>query len=78
MRRWFMQLMEMRWLRLLANKGDDMLLPWKDGSLFDGLAGDHEALLEEFRENEAILSMMVGKACPAAFPPRPSAKRTAG
>ena len=60
MRRWFMQLMEMRWLRLLANKGDDMLLPWKDGSLFDGLAGDHAALMEEFRENEAILSMMVG------------------
>ena len=58
--RWFMRLMDMRWLRLLADKGDDMLLPWKDGSLLAGLEHDHEALMEEFRENQAILSMMVG------------------
>ena len=60
MRRWFRKLMDTQWLQRIADKGDDMLLPWKDGSVLAGRDGDHGKLMEDFRENEGIFSMMVG------------------
>lgn len=56
MRNWFSDLIKLPWLRLLADKGDDTLLKWLDGSVLE----DAEDLKEVFRENEGIFSMLLG------------------
>lgn len=56
MRNWFAELIKMPWLRLMADKGDDVLLTWLDGTVLDGA----DNLLEAFRDNEAIFSMLLG------------------
>ena len=59
MKTWFRHLGEVPWLRLLADKGDDMLRAWRDGTVLKD-AGTHEALMAEFTENEQIFSMFLG------------------
>lgn len=61
MRQWFGRLMELPWLRLIADKGgDEELRRWQDGSLFQDKESDKAEILEEFEENEAIFSMLLG------------------
>ncbi len=56
MRNWFVELIKLPWLRLLADKGDDVLGTWLDGSVLE----DADDLTEAFRENEEIFSMLLG------------------
>lgn len=56
MRRWFAELIKLPWLQLLADKGDDILITWQEGTVLDGA----ENLIDAFRENEEILSMLLG------------------
>ena len=55
MRRWFAGLAEIPWVRLLADKGDDVIASWDDENFLT--AGD---LVENFRVNEEIFSMLLG------------------
>ncbi|MBQ1614930.1 MAG: NHLP bacteriocin export ABC transporter permease/ATPase subunit [Selenomonas sp.] len=59
MTRWFSRLVELPWLRLMADKGDDMLQEWKKGRVFRKLDSKEE-LLAEFAEHEEVLSMFMG------------------
>ena len=59
MDRWFSRMVELPWLRLMADKGDDMLREWKRGSIFSKMAG-REEILAEFREHEEVFSMFIG------------------
>ena len=59
MNSWFSRMVELPWLRLIADKGDDMLREWKRGSIFSGMAG-REEILAEFREHEEVFSMLIG------------------
>ena len=56
MQRWFSELIKLPWLRLLADKGDDTLIMWRDGTVLEGA----DDLIDAFRENETILSMLLG------------------
>ena len=56
MRHWFTELIKLPWLRLLADKGDDTLIPWLDGTVLAGA----DDLVAAFRENEEIFSMLLG------------------
>lgn len=58
-RSWFKNLVALPWLRLLADKGDDVLETWLDGSVI-GEAQDNQSLWEIFIDNENIFSMMLG------------------
>ena len=55
---WFAKLVELSWLRLMADLGDDVLQAWRTKSLF--LSDDFDDLKEEFVDNEQILSMLLG------------------
>ena len=52
-RTWFKNLTALSWLRLLADKGDDTLETWLDGSVI-GDAQDNQSLWEIFIDNESI------------------------
>lgn len=56
MQNWFAELIKLSWLRLLADKGDDILITWLDGTILEGA----EDLTAAFRENEEIFSMLLG------------------
>ena len=56
MRNWFAELIKLPWLRLLADKGDDVLGTWLDGTVLESA----DDLTEAFRENEEIFSMLLG------------------
>ena len=60
MKLWFGRLVELPWLRLLADRGDEVLKTWADGSVLDGKAADMETLSEAFAENESIFAMLLG------------------
>ena len=55
MRRWFASLVEIPWVRLLADKGDDMIANWLDEKFLTG--GD---IINTFRANAEIFSMLLG------------------
>ena len=59
MEHWFQRLVEIPWLQQKADRGDDMLQVWRQQG-FLGRFVNREALLEEFRENQQILSMFLG------------------
>ena len=60
MKRWFGRLVALPWLRLLADRGDDALKQWADGSVLNGAESDEETLYREFAENEGIFAMLLG------------------
>ncbi len=60
MRRWFGGLISVPWLRLIADRGDETLLLWKDGEVLAGTEDNHDALMEEFAEHEGIFAMLLG------------------
>ena len=59
MERWFAELIKLSWLELLADKGDDTLTAWRDGTVFNGCE-DFPSLLERFGVHEGIFSMLLG------------------
>lgn len=56
MRRWFAELIKLPWLRLLADKGDDVLITWLNGTVLESA----EDLTLAFSENQGIFSMLLG------------------
>lgn len=60
MRTWFKKLVALPYFRLFADKGDDILISWIDGSVLNGGENNLDDLLEDFSENEKIFSMFVG------------------
>ena len=56
MRNWFAELIKLPWLSLLADKGDDTLIKWREKNFLD----DAENLAEIFAEHEGIFSMLLG------------------
>ena len=60
MKRWFEKLIMIPWLQLLADKGDETLLAWRNGSVLND-STDLDALMLEFVDNEALLSMFLSK-----------------
>ena len=60
MKAWFRALVALPWLRLLADRGDDVLRTWADGSVMDGKTSDVTTLLEAFADNEGIFAMLLG------------------
>ena len=60
MRAWFQNLIKLSWLRLLADKGDEVLIPWINGQVLRGSEDDLEALIDDFTENEQIFAMLLG------------------
>ena len=59
MAEWFYSLVQVPWVRLLADKGDDMLQLWKKKNMLNG-AQTSEALYAAFMQHEGILAMLVG------------------
>lgn len=60
MQNWFAKLVELPWLRLMADLGDDVLQSWRTKALFSSDDIDMEDLQDEFVDNEQILSMLLG------------------
>ena len=56
----FQALMSVSWLQLIADRGDETLLLWKDGNAFSETQDDRDALMEEFAEHEGIFAMLLG------------------
>ena len=52
---WFSKIIKISWLKLLADKGDDVLRGWQSKNIFDG--GN---IYETFLTNEQIFSMLMG------------------
>ena len=59
MKAWFKNLGEIPWLRLLADKGDDILRSWRDGTVMEA-ADSREKVMAEFTESEQIFAMFLG------------------
>ena len=59
MKQWFASLLELSWLRLLADRGDDVLKHWENGNVPLGEGDDRDALLERFGDNEGIFAMLL-------------------
>ena len=53
MKHWFAELIKLSWLELLADKGDDTLIQWREKNFLDDCA-DFETLLKKFQEDEGI------------------------
>ena len=60
MREWFAHLVKLSWMTLLADKGDEQVIAWRDGTVLNGTENSLEELLAEFRDNEEIFSMLLG------------------
>lgn len=56
MQDWLAELIKLSWLSFLADKGNDILITWRDGTFLEGT----DDLTESFRENQGILSMLLG------------------
>ena len=59
MRDWFGRLIELAWLKFLADRGDDMLMLW-DKEEFLSSASSEEELWQEFFQHQEILSLLIG------------------
>lgn len=59
MRDWLARIVELPWLRLLADRGDDVLLAWRDGKVLDSCT-DKISLWTKFCDQEAMFSMLLG------------------
>ena len=60
MRRWFVQLIKLPWMRLLADRGDEILQQWTSTNFLSGYGQDHDALITDFEDNESIFAMLLG------------------
>lgn len=59
MKNWFGKLIELSWLKLLADRGDEELLTWRHKTVLDN-AETLQELLTEFKNNEQIFAMFLG------------------
>lgn len=59
MREWLARVVELPWLQRLADRGDDVLLAWRDGKVLDSCP-DKISLWTKFCDQEAMLSMLLG------------------
>lgn len=59
MQNWFAELIKLSWLEILADKGDESLLAWREENFLSDCA-DLQSLFEKFRDNEGIFSMLLG------------------
>ena len=59
MRAWFERLITLPWLRFLADRGDDALITWLNGSVLSDVGTDKDALLKEFTHNASIFAMLL-------------------
>ena len=59
MKNWLAELLKLSWLSLLADKGDDVLITWRDGTVLDDCENLQD-VVEKFQENEGIFSMLLG------------------
>lgn len=59
MQKWFAALIKLNWLEILAAKGDDTLITWREKDFFSECE-NLQSLTEKFRENEGIFSMLLG------------------
>ncbi len=60
MRHWFCKLVELPWLSLLADFGDDVLQAWRNKSIFLSQDLTLAELKSEFVDHEQTLSMLLG------------------
>ncbi len=60
MKNWFARLLDLPWLRLMADRGDDVLKTWENGAVSLGEGDDRDALMERFEDNEGIFAMLLG------------------
>ncbi|SDP12734.1 NHLP bacteriocin export ABC transporter permease/ATPase subunit [Selenomonas ruminantium] len=60
MRHWFQELIRLPWLRLMADRGDEILRTWVDGSVLGQVKQEPEKLREDFTENQSIFAMLAG------------------
>ena len=44
MRKWFAELIKLQWLGLMADRGDDMLISWRNGKIFSGKEDSNEEI----------------------------------
>lgn len=58
MEEWFFRLSEVSWIRMLADRGDDIIRAWKERGVFGEASGDTGKLMELFHENESIFAML--------------------
>lgn len=59
MRAWFSRLVELPTFKFLADRGDEHLSAWRNGTLFRGKETATE-VYSEFADNENIMSMLIG------------------
>lgn len=57
---WFAKLVALSWLRLLADRGDDVLRSWQESKIFSGREKSFDDVDSIFTEHEKTLSMMIG------------------
>ena len=60
MRRWFRELVQTKWLALLADRGDEALGSWRDGTVLSDDTADWDDFLAEFWENQTIFAALLG------------------
>ena len=58
MQNWFANLVKLSWLSLLADKGDDTLITWRNKTVLSKCT-DLQSLLNDFADNEGIFSMLL-------------------
>lgn len=54
---WFENLISLQWLRLIADRGDEVLKTWIKKNIFDECGDDKKKILDTFTHNEQIFSM---------------------
>lgn len=59
MREWFQKMVALPWLKVLADRGDDMVIPWRRGNVLSE-HDDSAMLIKDFIANEQIFSMLLG------------------
>ena len=59
MKLWLKNLTNVPWLSTLADHGDDVLLSWRKGNLFEK-CNTLEDLINSFADNEQIFAMLLG------------------
>ncbi len=60
MKKWFAELIKLSWLRLMADKGDDVLQNWLNPNFLNEYENDAEELQYAFEDNESMFSMLLG------------------
>ena len=59
MKAWLSRLVELPWMRIIADQGDDILQKWRQGTALKE-DGSKDDLLDSFRDNEGIFAMLLG------------------